>query len=201
MGSRDKRIDAQIKTSAAFAQPIMTALREMVHEACPDVEETMKWSRPHFDYKGPFCGMAAFKAHMTFGFWKSAIMKEQGADATVMDKLDRMESIKDMPSKRAIMAVLKVAIAVNDEGLKSAPKKSAAPKPIVIPPELDAALSMSKKVRAAFDAFSPSQRREYCDWVAGAKRDETKLARVEKAIAQIKEGKHLNWKYETRAAK
>lgn len=201
MGSRDKRIDAQIKTSAAFAQPIMEALREMVHVACPDVEETMKWSRPHFDYKGPFCGMAAFKAHMTFGFWKADLMKAHGADAKVLAKLDRMESIKDLPSKRAVMEVLKIAVAVNDAGLKTARTVSATPKPVVIPPELEIALSKSKKIRAAFDAFSPSQRREYCDWVADAKREETKLARVEKAIAQIKEGKHLNWKYEIRAVK
>ena len=52
MAKRDPRIDAYIDKSADFAKPILTHLREVVHAACPDVEETMKWSFPHFDYKG-----------------------------------------------------------------------------------------------------------------------------------------------------
>ena len=74
MGSKDPRIDAYIAKSAAFARPILTHVRKLVHANCPDVAETIKWSMPHFEYKGGiFCGMAAFKAHCTFGFWLGAL--------------------------------------------------------------------------------------------------------------------------------
>ena len=52
MGSRDKRVDAYIAKSSEFARPILRQLRDIVHEACPEVEETIKWGFPHFDYKG-----------------------------------------------------------------------------------------------------------------------------------------------------
>ena len=62
MPTTDPRIDAYIRKAAPFARPILNYLREVVHDACPEVEETMKWSFPHFDYKGMLCSMAAFKA-------------------------------------------------------------------------------------------------------------------------------------------
>ena len=74
MGTRDPRVDAYIASAPDFAKPILTHLREIVHEACPDVEETMKWSNPHFDYKGVLAGMSAFKAHCAFGFWKGSLI-------------------------------------------------------------------------------------------------------------------------------
>ncbi len=70
MPTYDPRIDAYIDKSASFAQPILTHLRDLVHQACPDVEETMKWSMPHFDYKGVMCSMASFKQHCSVSFWK-----------------------------------------------------------------------------------------------------------------------------------
>ena len=74
MGRRDSRVDAYIAKSADFAKPILKHLREIVHEGCPDVEETLKWSMPHFDYEGPVAGMAAFKEHCAFGFWKESMI-------------------------------------------------------------------------------------------------------------------------------
>jgi len=59
MGQKDKRIDAYIGKSEDFAKPILRYIRAAVHKGCPDVEETMKWSFPHFDYKGIICSMAA----------------------------------------------------------------------------------------------------------------------------------------------
>src|SRR5450432_1625902 len=70
----DPRIDAYIGKSAAFAQPILIHLRDIIHRACPQVEETMKWNFPHFMYHGMMCAMAAFKEHCTFGFWKDVLI-------------------------------------------------------------------------------------------------------------------------------
>ena len=76
MATKDPNIDAYIAKSATFAKPILKHLRTVVHAGCPQVEETMKWSMPHFDYKGMLCGMAAFKEHCSFGFWKESLILE-----------------------------------------------------------------------------------------------------------------------------
>ena len=77
MGVRSPLVDAYIAKSRPFAQPILEHLREVVHSACPDVVEEMKWSMPHFTHHGMMAGMAAFKEHCTFGFWKAKLIMEQ----------------------------------------------------------------------------------------------------------------------------
>ena len=62
MGIRDPRIDAYIAKQRDFAKPILMHLRDAVHAACPEVEETLKWSAPFFVYQGGMmCSMAAMK--------------------------------------------------------------------------------------------------------------------------------------------
>ena len=101
MGGRDKRVDAYIGRSADFAKPILTHIRSVVHEACPEVEETIKWGVPHFDYKGMMCGMAAFKHHCTFGFWKGALAPgAEKKDAGEMGRFARLEKVSDLPRRR-----------------------------------------------------------------------------------------------------
>src|SRR5262245_29763525 len=68
MSSRDARIDAYIEKSAEFAKLILNHIRDLVHSACPQVEETVKWGFPHFMYKGMLCSMASFKQHCAVGF-------------------------------------------------------------------------------------------------------------------------------------
>jgi len=55
MGKKDNRVDVYIAKAAPFAQSILNHLSELVHKACLDVEETIKWSFPNFNYKGTFC--------------------------------------------------------------------------------------------------------------------------------------------------
>jgi hypothetical protein len=74
MGKKDPRVDAYIENAGDFAKPILKRLRAAVHTACPDVEEAMKWSFPHFMYKGMLCSMASFKQHAAFGFWKGSLV-------------------------------------------------------------------------------------------------------------------------------
>lgn len=74
MGTTDKRVDEYIAKSADLAKPILTHIRAVVHETCPDVEETMKWNSPTYMSKGILCGMVSFKAHCVFGFWKGELV-------------------------------------------------------------------------------------------------------------------------------
>ena len=197
MGKRDARVDAYIARSADFARPILTHIRAVVHEACPEVEETMKWSMPHFDYKGMMCGMAAFKQHCTFGFWKGSLVVDgDRKDVDGMGQFGRLEKVTDLPPKKTLVAYIKKAKQLNDDGVKAPhiAKRKAKPE-IEVPDYFRAALKKNKKAQAAFDAFSPSHRREYVEWVTEAKTETTRLKRMETAIEWISEGKSRNWKY------
>ena len=200
MGTRDPRIDAYIARSADFARPILTYLREVVHSACPDAEEDMKWSSPHFMYKGMLCGMSAFKAHCAFGFWKgSLVMAGHGQHADGMGQFGRITAISDLPSRKVLTGLIRQAMALNDQGVKSPTRASRKPKPEAkVPPDLATALGKNRKARATFEGFSPSHRPEYVEWITEAKTEPTRLRRLTTAVAWLAEGKTRNWKYAKR---
>jgi hypothetical protein len=193
----DPRVDAYIAASPAFAQPILAHLRALVHAACPEVEETLKWSAPHFLHKGMMCHMAAFKAHCAFGFWKGALLFPDMDEKESMGHLGRIAALKDLPSKKVLTGYIKQAMKLNDDGVKTPAR--AAPKvarPLAVPDYFSAALKKSKPALAAFDAGSTSFKREYVDWLEEAKTEPTRLRRMEQAIEWLAEGKARNWKYE-----
>ncbi len=201
MGTRDPRIDAYIEKQKEFARPILVHIRDVVHSACPDVEETMKWSSPHFCYKGGMmCAMAAFKEHAIFGFWKGKLIKgvspnrNNGGEA--MGNFGRLTSVKDLPAKRELTSLIREAMRLNEEGVVVPRAKKAAKPAVKVPAELTAALAKNERAAALFAAFSPSHRREYAEWIADAKRDETRSKRVAQAVEWIAEGKGRNWKYQ-----
>lgn len=193
----DPRIDAYIAKARPFAQPILTRIRKAVHAGCPGVTETMKWSMPAFEYKGPLVGMAAFKAHCALAFWKASLMKtlptDVGTDA--MGEFGRLESLDDTPSQAALVKMVKEAAALNDAGIKAERKKTAPKPPPKAPPYMLAALKKNKKAHAAWQQFPPSHQREYIQWITEAKTEETRLRRLDTAVAWIAEGKGRNWKY------
>lgn len=204
MPNRDQRIDAYIARSAGFARPILTRLREIVHAACPDVEETIRWGMPSFSYHGILCNMAAFRHHATFGFWKA----ERVVDARdtrrneAMGSFGRLTTLADLPSQRILARYIRTAMQLNVSGVTS-PKPRARPaaaKRAPAPPaDLLAALRRRKGAIEHFRAFPPGQRKEYADWIADAKTDATRRRRIATAAGWIAEGKRRNWKYERRA--
>lgn len=195
---RDRRIDAYIARQADFARPILEHLRESVHSACPECEETLKWSSPTFMYKGQIlCSMAAFKAHATFGFWKgSLVVGDAGEQKSAMGQFGRLASIGDLPSDEILSQLIRKAMALTDAGAKTErPVKH--PKPAIeTPADLEAALDSNPVARATFDAFPPSCRRDYLEWIVEAKREETRAKRLAQAVEWMAEGKRRNWKYE-----
>ncbi len=197
MSTRDPRIDAYIAKSADFAKPILTHLREMVHTACPAVEETMKWSFPHFMYEGMLCSMASFKAHCAFGFWKgSLILEANGRSTEAMGQFGRITSLGELPSRKVLTGYIKKAMALNEQGIKAPTRVKRAPMPAAtVPKDLAAVLGRNTKARATFEGFSPSHRREYVDWITEAKSEATRQRRLETAIGWMAEGKSRNWKY------
>lgn len=199
MGKKDPRIDAYIAKAPDFAKPILATLRKWMHAACPEAAETIKWGQPHFDYKGIFAGMGSFKAHAVFGFWKGELLfGKTAAEQEAMGQFGRMTSVDELPSERAFARLVKQAMKLNDEGItppSRAKPRSSKPKKVVVPSILAAALRRSPKAKAVFDAFPPSHRREYAEWIAEARTEETRERRLESAIEWMEEGKPRMWKY------
>jgi hypothetical protein len=202
--TRSTLVDAYIARSAPFAQPILWHLRELVHKAVPGAEETMKWSMPFFMYNEIILGnIAAFKQHCSFGIWGDEITAKMRADGVVsgdgMGSIGKITTRKDLPADKQIIAYLKQAAASIDAGTRtknySRPPRAAKPK-LAVPSDLTAALKKNKPAQKTFDAFAPSHRREYIEWIVDAKREETRARRIGEAIEWMSEGKRRNWKYE-----
>lgn len=196
---KDPRIDAYIAKSAPFARPILLHLRRLVHRACPEAEEAMKWSSPFFLYHGKIlCFTAAFKGHLAFGFWGPAMKKVLEADDRVKDGrglLGRITGLEDLPADKVLIGYIQAARKFHDAGLPSRPKPK--PKPALpVPADLADALKLSRKAAAAWANFSPSCRREYIEWITEAKRPETRESRLLTTIEWVAEGKSRNWKYQ-----
>ena len=194
----DPRIDAYIERQADFARPILEHLRQTVHSACAECEEMLKWSMPHFMYKGEMlAGMAAFKQHATFGFWRGSLVVESDAEpASGMGQFGKLRSIDDLPPRAVLEALVKKAMKLTDEGVKSPRATKKEKPPLTVPDDLRSALDGNKAAAATFAAFPPSFQREYVDWVTEAKREETRAKRVAQAVEWMAEGKRRHWKYE-----
>ena len=198
MPSNDPRVDAYIAKSADFAKPIIARVREMVHAACPDVEETIKWGSPFVDYKSQMmCAVAAFKQHCALIFWKAPLIAglPRNGDKS-RGSFGHITSVQDLPPKTQFNGFLKAAMKLNDAGITVKRPKAGTKPESSVPKELAAALETNKKANAAFANFPPSHRRDYCEWVSEAKREETKAKRVAQAVEWIAERKSRNWKYE-----
>ena len=196
MGTKDARIDAYIAAAQPFARPILTFIRNAVHAGCPEIEETLKWRRPAFMYKGILCGMAAFKEHVTFGFWKASAMNGVGGKAAdAAGQFGRITAVRDLPDRKTLVRLVKEAAALHDEGVKAPRMKGAPKKPLKEPDYFAAALKKNRKALAAYEAFSPSHKREYLEWILDAKAEATRQRRLDTAIEWIAQGKPRNWKY------
>jgi uncharacterized protein YdeI (YjbR/CyaY-like superfamily) len=199
MGKKDPRVDAYIAKAKPFAQPILKHIRQVILSASPEIVETVKWSSPSYEYKGILCGFAGFKEHAIFGFWKHALVV--GKTAAKLDgsggSIGRLRSLDDLPSDATLKAYIRKAMALNDAGV-AAPHvaKRKTHKPLAVPADLKTALSKDAKAKAGFDAFSPSARRDYIEWLLEAKTAETRERRLATAVEWIAEGKRRNWKYE-----
>jgi hypothetical protein len=195
---KNPKVDAYIERTAPFARAVLERLREAVHTACPDVEETIKWGVPHYEHKGVLCGTAAFKAHIRCVVWKSSLIKKElgAADQKALAQLFKMTGEADLPGRKALVSIFKMAAQLNDAGVKIARPKPAAKAPVVVPSYLKTALTKAPKAKTAFDAFSPSHKREYVDWLTEAKTEETRNRRLAMALTQMAAGKSRHWKYQ-----
>ena len=199
MPTTDPFVDAYIDKAQDFAKPVLIHIRKLVHEACPDVVETKKWSFPHFDYKGMMCSMASFKEHCAFGFWKQSLIDDAAfpAEKTAMGSFGRITSLADLPDDKTMKKLIADAMRLNDEGIKV--KKvpvSKEKKEIVVPEILAAALESNAVASETFNNFPYSCKKEYVGWITEAKTEATREKRLATTLEWLAEGKRRNWKYE-----
>ena len=193
----DPRIDAYIAKAAPFAQPILVHLRDLVHRAVPEAEETIKWGMPHFMVAGKnVAGLAAFKAHCAFVVHGEG---RQGADDAGMGAYGKIASLADLPPDSQLIAKVREAAArVASTGTARKSAARPAPKPdIPMPDDFAAALSTVPKAKAALESLAPGQRRDYLNWITSAKQPATRTKRIAQAVEWLAEGKKRNWKYES----
>ena len=202
MPKKDPAVDAYIADAPAFAQPILKRIRRVFHRASPKIEEAIKWGAPHFVHEGLVGGMAAFKKHVSFGFWKAKAMQDPAGlfsgEAKASPFAVKVASTKDLPPDDVLVGYVQEAVALNEAGVKAGPqagrKKKSRPAPRA-PSDLTAALKQSKKALATYQGFTPGKKRDYVEWILDAKRDETRKKRIATAVEWMAEGKERNWKY------
>jgi uncharacterized protein YdeI (YjbR/CyaY-like superfamily) len=205
MPKKDPGVDAYIENAADFAKPILKHVRRLVHAACPDIEEALKWRCPHFIYKGMVCGVAAFKEHCTLNFWKAPLLakmhKDFGGGEDAHGQFGRITRLKDLPPDKKLLQYVKEAVALNEEGVKLPAKsksKTKAKTPLEVPDYFVRALRKNKQALVAFEGFSYSHRKEYIEWITEAKAETTRDRRIAQALEWLAEGKSRNWKYQKR---
>ena len=200
MVTKDKRVDAYIKEAEPFARPVLRKIRTLFHKGCADIEETIKWSAPSFQYKGMLGGMASFKKHVSYGFWKATLMNDPHGLLEIAPGQSnfslKASSLSDLPDDKILIAYVKEAKRLNDEDVKAPSKTRKSRQEIRVPDYFRKALDSNKRAKATFDNFSYSKRRDYVEWLTDARREATRDKRLATAIEWLAEGKSRNWKYE-----
>nr|WP_310523721.1 YdeI/OmpD-associated family protein [Polymorphobacter sp.] len=193
----DERVTAYIDKAAPFAQAILAHVRTLVHGAVPAAGETIKWGMPFFELEGrPLAMMAAFKAHAGVGIFDGTPMASGGAG---MGQFGKLASVADLPDESVLRERLLVAAQAVAAGKPMMRPKTAAlaPKPpAAVPEDLASALAAVPAAAGAFAGFPPGARREYVEWVEGAKQPATRTRRIAATVEWVAEGKRRNWKYE-----
>jgi hypothetical protein len=195
-----REFDRYIAKAPPWAKPILTRLRKLFHQACPDIGEALKWGHPAFEHQGIVGGMAAFKQHVRLGFWKGKLLRDpkrlfRGADGQGAGVLIVTDA-SQLPPDEALLDYIRQAVELNVSGAK-VPRAAATGKavPLAVPEDLTAALRKHARAQAGFGALSTSHRNEYAEWLVTAKQDATRQKRLLTTIEWLSEGKPRHWKY------
>lgn len=203
MSIYNDRVTAYIDKAQPFAQQVLKHIRALVHKTNKEVEEKMKWGMPHFDYKGMYCGIASMKEHCAFGFWKASLLKDPGnylvrGENSGMGSFGKIKSLADLPPDKVLIDFINQAKELNDADIKVAARPKTETTIHETPEIMIKALKRNQKANAAFQNLSPGKRKEYIEWIAGAKTDLTKEKRLATMLEWVQEGKSLNWRYQSK---
>ncbi|MCZ6619721.1 MAG: YdeI/OmpD-associated family protein [Gammaproteobacteria bacterium] len=193
---RCKSVDQYIE-AAEYWQEELRVLRRILRVT--DLEETTKWGAPCYTFGGRnVVGLGAFKSYFGLWFFQGALLKDKGralinaqSGRTKAQRQWRFNSKADI-EPRDVTAYVNEAITHAAAGREIKADRN---KPVLVPPDLSAALVKDKKAKAAFAVMGRGIQREYAQYIADAKRDATKARRLEKILPMITAGQGLNDKY------
>lgn len=164
-----------------------------------ELTETIKWGVPVYTFlEKNVVGIAAFKNHLALWFYQGALLKENtdllmNAQAGKTKALRQIRFEKDDSIDMELLRnyVLE-AIQNQREGKEIKPVRH---QKVEIPEELHRVLDVNAKLNEAFEQLTMGKQREYCEYIATAKRETTKQSRIEKITPLILSGKGLNDQY------
>ena len=192
-----KSVDEYIENHTQYSEEL-TILRDLISST--ELEETIKWGAPTYCLNGKnVIGFSAFKKHFGLWFFNGVFLKDEykllvnaQEGKTKALRQMRFETKSDI-KKELILAYIKEAIANQKAGKEMKPKRAL--KAVKIPAELDAVLKTNAQLNSSFKALTPGKQREYCTYINEAKREATKLSRIEKITPMIIKGMGLYDKY------
>ncbi|WP_323788608.1 YdeI/OmpD-associated family protein [Psychroserpens sp.] len=190
-------VEEYIETNSHFGDALVL-LRTIINTT--ELNESVKWSAPVYDLNGKnVVGLGAFKNHFGIWFFNGVFLKDEQnllvnaqENKTKALRQMRFESIEDI-NKNIVLAYVKEAIENQKLGKEIKPVRNT--KAVDIPKELQQVLKTQSNVNASFKALTPGKQREYCSYISDAKREATKLTRIEKIIPMILNGVGLHDKY------
>lgn len=195
MSNFNAKVDEYIANSEDFAKPILIYYRDIIHQAIPEIQETIKWRFPHFEYKGILCNIGGYKNHSTFTFWKGSLINDKYkqlqniGEKSGMASFGKHKSIDDLPDEKIIIEYLMEAKRLNEEGIKvPSPPKIQKP-PLITPIDFKEKLKLNPIAKENYKNLSPSHKREYIHWIEDAKKQTTRQRRMSKAVIMLEENR------------
>ncbi|MBZ0245693.1 MAG: DUF1801 domain-containing protein [Cyclobacteriaceae bacterium] len=158
--------------------------------------EELKWGKPCYTFNGNNVVLIhGFKEYCALLFHKGALLKDthdllvQQTENVQAARQVRFTSLKEIVKLKAVLKTyVYEAIEVERAGLKVKMKKTSA---FPMPVEFKEALK-DRELKAAFEALTPGRQRGYLLYFSSAKQSKTRVARIEKSIPDIFEGKGYN---------
>jgi uncharacterized protein YdeI (YjbR/CyaY-like superfamily) len=157
------------------------------------MQEECKWGKPTYTMDGKnIVILQGFKEYFALGFFQGALLKDPEKALVQLGQVQAGRVMKftratDIRAKAAtIKAYVREAIAVAESGLRMEKKKTA---DLPVPEELTDRLRRDPRLKRAFEALTPGRQRSYLYHFAAAKQSATRVARIEKAMPAIFEGR------------
>jgi uncharacterized protein YdeI (YjbR/CyaY-like superfamily) len=171
------------------------ALRSILRQT--PLTEDLKWGQPCYAWgKANVVLMHGFKEYCALLFMKGALMPDpdgllvQQTEYVRSARQIRFTALEQIKGKAATLkAYVEAAIAVEQAGLKIAPKKTA---DFPVTDEFRSRLEEDAALKAAFEGLTPGRQRGYLLHFSSAKQSKTRQARVEKNLARIMAGLGLD---------
>ncbi len=192
-----KSVEEYIQYNAHWSEELLL-LRKLILQT--ELKETLKWGAPVYTLDGKnVVGLGGFKNHFGIWFFNGVFLKDK-EKALVNAQEGKTKALRQMRFNSSndikpdiVLSYVKEAIENQKKGKEIKPNRKG--KTVNVPSELQSILSSNDTLNKSFQDLTPGKQREYCDYIASAKRDATKQTRLEKITPMILNGVGLNDKY------